>query len=244
MNSIVRALARRFRYRGAEAEFHSDRYLRHTQRRQEHLATLGLPLASRTVLEVGAGIGDHTSFFLDRGCTMVSTDGRQSNVDRMAKSFPGVDTRMLDLDAPTNDLAGSWEIVYCYGTLYHLARPAEALAFLAEHCSALLLLETCVSTGSEIALRRVSEARYMASQAISGQGCRPTRPWVFAELQRHFPYVYLPTTQPWHEEFPIDWSQSSSTSTDALTRSVFVASRSMLQNDLLVTDIPDRQCRA
>jgi hypothetical protein len=46
--------------------FHSARYLRHNQQRQEHLAILGLDLSEQTVLEHGARIGDHTSLFLDR----------------------------------------------------------------------------------------------------------------------------------------------------------------------------------
>ncbi len=45
------------------ASFATDDYRRHNSRRLEHLATLGLDLAGRKVLEVGAGIGDHTSFF-------------------------------------------------------------------------------------------------------------------------------------------------------------------------------------
>lgn len=44
----------------AERHFHSIFYLRHNARRQEHLATLGLDLGNKSVLEVGAGIGDHT----------------------------------------------------------------------------------------------------------------------------------------------------------------------------------------
>ena len=56
--------------------FRSDHYQRHNRRRQEHLATLELPIAGRSVLEVGAGIGDHTAFFTDRGCRVTATDGR------------------------------------------------------------------------------------------------------------------------------------------------------------------------
>jgi 2-polyprenyl-3-methyl-5-hydroxy-6-metoxy-1,4-benzoquinol methylase len=242
VTSNLRTLARRLRYRGAESDFHSDDYVRHTQRRQEHLATLDLPIAGRSVLEVGAGIGDHTSFFTDRECTVVSTDGRRSNVERITNRFPNIETGVLDLDSPNGDLQGSWEIVYCYGTLYHLARPAEAIAFLAGHCTGLLLLETCVSVGKEIRVYPAIESRHQASQAISGHGCRPTRSWVFAELQRHFPNVYIPITQPWHEEFPLDWRDFSATNT--LTRSVFVASRQPLENRLLGAEIPDQQLRA
>src|SRR5580704_12589348 len=52
--------------------FGSPWYQRHNQRRQEHLASLQLDLVSKSVLEVGAGVGDHTFYFLDRDCTVVS----------------------------------------------------------------------------------------------------------------------------------------------------------------------------
>ncbi len=63
-----------------ESVFHAHFYLRHNQRRQEHLASLGLPIAGASVLEVAAGIGDHTSFFLDRGCSVLSTEARQESL--------------------------------------------------------------------------------------------------------------------------------------------------------------------
>ena len=45
--------------------FKTDYYQRHNQRRLEHLSSLNLDIFSKTVIEVGAGIGDHTSFFVD-----------------------------------------------------------------------------------------------------------------------------------------------------------------------------------
>jgi len=57
--------------------FHSKHYLLHNEKRLAHLARLGLPIEpNMPVLEVGTGIGDHTSFFLDRGCVVTSTKGR------------------------------------------------------------------------------------------------------------------------------------------------------------------------
>ena len=61
------------------AYFRSPQYCRHNCRRQEHLATLGLELDSKSVLELGAGVGDHTTFFLDRGCTVTSVKPRIEN---------------------------------------------------------------------------------------------------------------------------------------------------------------------
>jgi hypothetical protein len=222
-------------------EFHSVAYLRHNQRRQEHLASLGLPLANRSVIEVGAGIGDHTSFFLDRNCEVVTSDGRPENLRLLQQRLPHVDARLLDLDQPEELLHERAEIVYCYGTLYHLRRPSEALAFLADRTSDLLLLETCVSVASGEHVNPVPEELRNPSQALTGHGCRPTRAWVRARLEEHFPFVYMTTTQPWHEEFPLTWSFDSPP--EYLTRAVFVASRRALESPQLTTSIPKTQTR-
>jgi SAM-dependent methyltransferase len=221
--------------------FNSWHYQRHTQRRQEHLASLGLHLAGRSVLEVGAGIGDHTSFFLDRGCLVLVTEARPENLKVVRERYPDLDVRRLDLDDPPSEFAPTVEVVYCYGTLYHLARPAEALAFLAERTSDLLLLETCVSLGDALELNRVREKKRDFSQALEGTGCRPTRPWVWAELEKHFPFVYVTVTQPWHEEFPLDWR--AAVGDDGLTRSVFVAAKRELALSTLSPRLLDQQTR-
>jgi SAM-dependent methyltransferase len=223
------------------AEFHTAEYSRHNQRRLEHLASLGLPIAGRSVLEVGAGLGDHTSFFLDRGCRVVVTDGRARHVAALRARFPQLKAAVLDLDKPDAAFGEAAEVVCCYGTLYHLARPQEALQFLSHCCTAMLLLETCVSGAGGDAINPICERAHSPSQSVSGQGCRPTRGWIRKELKRNFKYVYLPLTQPWHEEFPLDWTSQPA---DArLTRAVFIASREPITNPLLCETIPSRQIR-
>lgn len=222
-------------------DFHNWDYLRHNQRRQEHLASLELPLAGRTVLETGAGIGDHTTFFVDRGCRVVVTEARPENLAVLRGRFPAQTVEALDLDRPPGSFAHRCEVVYCYGTLYHLARPAEALAFLAEHCDDLFLLETWVSPADGESVDIVPEVQTMPSQSYSGHGSRPTRAWVRARLREHFPHVYLTTTQPWHEEFPVDWPAALGSRVP--TRAVFVASRTPLDNPVLTEEIPARQTR-
>lgn len=236
----LKTAARRVRPVAPRTEFHSDHYLRHNQRRLEHLATLDLPIANRSVLEVGAGIGDHTTFFLDRGCTVTITEGRDANLEVLRRRFSGKRVKRLDLDAPDESFTEVFDVVYCYGLLYHLARPAPAIAYLAARCSDLLLLETCVSPGLEVEQYPEEEAAHRPSQALSGTGCRPTRPWVLNELRRHFDHAYVTRTQPWHEEFPTDWTASPS---GRLTRAVFVAARRPLVSDLLSTEPLQQQER-
>jgi hypothetical protein len=223
------------------ARFHSAHYWHINQRRQEHLATLGLPIAGKSVLEVGAGIGDHTSFFLDRGCKVCVTEPRPENLRELRRALPGVEIRQLDLDAPDPGFDRKFDIVYNYGTLYHLRKPAEGIAYLAPRCAEFMLLETCVSVGEGLAVNLTDEARKAPSQAFGGTGCRPTRGWIVAELKRYFAFVYMTATQPWHAEFPIDWTVPAAP--DALTRAVFVASHGALTAPDLLTDIPLHQRR-
>jgi len=194
--------------------FRSPHYLRHNQRRQEHLASLGLDLANRFVLEVGAGIGDHTTFFLDRGCNVLSTEPRPENCNLFAfmmrssaASGYQAAARASLLPCAVEELdrhvAERFDVVYCYGLLYHVPDPALALDQVAARCADLLLLETAVSLGDAAAIRDVAEVASAATQAVTGQGVRPTRPWLLARLAAHFAHVYVPATQPAHEEFPL-----------------------------------------
>jgi FkbM family methyltransferase len=221
--------------------FHSFHYLRHNQRRLEHLASLRLDIADNSVLEVGAGIGDHTSFFLDRGCQVLITEARQENLEMLYLRYPEQEVRYLNLDNPPT-LNQLFDIIYCYGLLYHLEHPAEAIEFMSRCCEKMLLLETCVSFGSEELINSCQENSWSPSQSVSGQGCRPTRQWIYNQLKRYFDFVYLPMTQPNHEEFPIDWTSASS-SQAKYTRSIFIASRKPIDNELLVEDIPMQQRR-
>lgn len=230
--------------------FHAEHYLRHNQRRQEHLAMLGLDLAGKRVLEVGAGIGDHSAFFLDRGCRLTTSDARPENVAILQERFatrPEVSVMTIDLDAqPLVALADrNYSVVYCYGLLYHLCRPGDALRWMSDHCTGMLLLELCVSFGSGEAVNLVAEPQENPTQARSGAGGRPTRSWVVSQLRQHLAHVYLPTSQPWHEEFPVDWSEAAAATwpPGRLSRAVFVASRSPLNSSMLTTSLPMSQTR-
>jgi SAM-dependent methyltransferase len=225
-----------------ESVFWSPHYQRHNARRLEHLASLRIPVGGKTVLELGAGVGDHTHYFVDRGCRVTITEARAENLAILSRRYPGHDVRALDLERPVAVEGAPFDVVYAYGVLYHLDVPAEALAFMANACRGLLLLETCVSFGDEDAVNLVEEASLDPSQAISGTGCRPTRPWIFRRLRELFEHVYVTRTQPNHEEFPIDWNDRASARAP-FARSVFVAAREPLANPLLSDVLLTRQQR-
>lgn len=222
--------------------FHSNHYLRHNARRLEHLASLRIPVAGMRVLEVGAGIGDHSGYYLDRGCEMTITEARQENLSYIRRRYPGQSVEWLNLEQPVPISGAPFDVVHCYGLLYHLNNPEPALDYMSHHCRHLLFLETCVSFGNEKAINRVQEKQGDFTQAVSGQGCRPTRPWLFEILKSMFDYVYVPTTQPNHDEFPLDWTAPEK-HTASFSRAVFIASRQPLQNEWLSATLLDHQQR-
>src|SRR2546430_12858064 len=101
--------------------------------RMNHLASLDLPIDGKSVLEVGGGIGLLTGFFEQRGCTVLSTDARSDNVAEMKRRWPARHVATLDLERPDAIATfGSFDVAFCYGTLYHLATPEPALAALSQ----------------------------------------------------------------------------------------------------------------
>jgi 2-polyprenyl-3-methyl-5-hydroxy-6-metoxy-1,4-benzoquinol methylase len=206
--------------------------------RQAHLASLGLDLTRKQILEVGAGIGLHTPFFLERGCEVLVTDGNAENVGEIRRRLPNVPSALLDLeqDGPINHL-GVFDIVYCYGLLYHLRNPEVAIAKLASVCRGQLLLETVVGLGHypEVQLIRDFASN---NQAVSGIGCRPTRSWIMQTLARYFAHAYVTRTQPDYPDFTPDWIIPE---TRLIYRGVFVGSKYPLANPELLSELPDRQ---
>jgi hypothetical protein len=220
--------------------FLTHHYQRHTRRRLEHLASLGLSIAGSTVLEVGAGVGDHTDFYIDRGCHIVTSDARQDNIKVLRLKYPDIRVLHLDMDYPPGTFKEVFDIAHCYGLLYHLKHPDKALEFLSHCCRRMLILSTCVSYGDDDLLNPITENKNYALYSVRGSGCKPTRRWVYNQLKKHFEYVYLPITQPNHEEFPIDWSLPSKAKH---SRAVFIASRQKLNSSLLREEIPMKQIR-
>jgi SAM-dependent methyltransferase len=220
-------------------EFLSPDCQQHNIARLQHLESLGLSLERKSVLEVGAGFGDHTLFYLHRNCRVLPVEGRPRQAKRISERL-GIDAKVLDLDNEPEKLKdfGHFDIVHCYGLLYHLSDPGRLLTSLSQ-VSDCLLLETCVSRDDALRTNATPEDKYVPSQALHGEGCRPSRQWVFRTLKQLYPHVYATRTTPHHPDFPVDWSVRNGSSR-RLTRAIFVASHYPIDNTNLLTELPCR----
>ncbi|MEM9284262.1 MAG: FkbM family methyltransferase [Pseudomonadota bacterium] len=226
--------------------FHSDGYLADNKARLDHmrhlLRDIGFDPKSKNVLEIGAGIGDHTEFWRNLGANVTVTDARADNIAAVKKRFIDQYAFVLDLDHPDENVVDPHPVVYAYGVLEHLSNPGDALAYLASKCTDLLFIETRVSYGDQPEISFHEEPSDNPSQAISGRGCRPTRAWVFDKLKEHFPCVYQPSYQPVHDQFPTEW-ESKSAKPSHRVRTTFVASRRPLRAGSLFPYVLQRQTR-
>lgn len=232
--------------------FHGHRYLRSTFRRLEYLAALSLPIESRTVLEVGAGIGDFTSFFLDRDCRVTSVEPREENIAifraRYARDPLWEAGRLKIVQSTIADLLKNGvephDVVACLQVLNFSQNAESAIGVLASYTKDILLLETACDSGEGRDGDEIRSGETDASDpggSITGAAWLPTRQWVFNRLKPHFRYVYMALLQAQFDRFRLYWGRADASR--GHDRVVFVASRSPLDNPLLVDFVPTVQFR-
>lgn len=198
--------------------------------RLAHLERMQLPMDGRSVLEVGAGVGHLSQFFVARGCRVVATEAREANVERMKALYPTLDARLANVE---DDLTrfGRFDVVFCYGLLYHLENPVRALRNMAVVCDDLLLVETVITDADQPVLQLADET-LSNTQALRGIAHRPSPAYVALALNRiGFDHVYTPLEAPEHPDYRFDAKGDFAFSRDGyLLRQIFVASRQRLDD--------------
>jgi len=201
--------------------------------RIQHLDSLQLNFNNKTVLETGCGgRGDITKYLLSKNAIVTLNDYRKDNIMALLKSLNrNLDFNTWDLNKPFN-LDKKFDIIVCYGTLYHLNKPEEAIVNFANSCNEFLVLSTCTNGKNDDSINIISEHITMSNAAGDGLGCRPGRMFIYNTLSKNFKYTYLIKTQPRNNEFPLKFPANPSSN----ARNVFIGSHIKLESDLLVEE--------
>lgn len=214
--------------------FESDAAERINRARMGHLATLGLPLDGRRVLDVGAGIGKLARFFVERGCRVVCVEGRAENVAVIRERYSDVEAIVGDVQTDALKSHGTFDVVFCYGLLYHTENPLATLRNLASVCGDLMLIETIVCDFERPVAALDDESAGTWNQSLSPLAMRPSPAWVTMALSRLGFHVYMPRTVPDYEDYQFEWKNNGDHWRDEHPlRAVFVASRQALSNPAL-----------
>jgi FkbM family methyltransferase len=208
-----------------DARFINDARLR-------NLEGLGLPLDDKSVLDVGCGPGHLSVFFAERGCRVVCVDARPDNIERLRFLYPDRKAAVANVQFDSLSNLGVFDIVFCYGLLYHVEDPIGVLRNISACCGELLLLETVISDSDQPIVQLVDEPVDISNQAAGGFGCRPSPSFITMALSRMgFPFIYTPREKVAHPDFQFEPRNSAEWRRDGhLLRQVFVASRQRLDS--------------
>ena len=203
--------------------------------RMDHLAALRLPVAGKSVLDVGCGVGHLSGYFVEQGCRVDCVDARAENLERLRALYPGRPTHRLNVEFEPLAPLGRFDVVFCFGLLYHCENPIAALRNMASVCDGMLLLETVVTDHPRPVCQLVDEPPDISNQAVAGFGSRPSPAFVAMALSRMgFRYIYTTRTRPAFADFQVEWKGDAAWTRDGnLLRCVFIASRQPLDNPSL-----------
>ena len=209
-----------------ERVFDDDAADRINAARMDFIRRLPLALQGKRVLDVGAGVGHFARMYADCGARVVAIEGRADNVRLLQERHPDVEAHVGDIQDASVDGLGRFDVVHCFGLLYHLDSPVAALRRLERVCDDVLLLETMICDAADALAVLVDESRSV-NQALAGLGCRPSPSFLALALNRvGFRFVYGAATPPAHPDFQFEWRNDLSVSRDGSNlRCVFVASR-------------------
>lgn len=203
--------------------------------RMAFIRRLDLPMRGRRVLDVGAGVGHFCRLYESQGAVVVAVEGREDNVRELRRRFPRVEAHVGDVQEMDLTPLGRFDIVHCFGLLYHLDSPVAALRRLERVCGGVLLLETMVCDSARPLLVLADEMKAV-NQALGGIGCRPSPSFVAMALNRvGFGWVYGAVSPPDHPDFTFEWKDSLDISRDGRNlRCVFVAAHTPVESSALV----------
>jgi len=210
------------------------------QARIANLSTMGLTFRDKRVLDIGCGVGHLGARLAEMGANVVCVDGRESNIVSLRTRYPQLEAHVGNVESEDLSRFGRFQIVFCYGLLYHLENPLQSLRNMAAVCGEMLVLETIICD-HEMALVRVEDESTDVNQALGGIAGRPTPHYVVLALNRvGFPFVYAPVTPPEHEDFRFEWRNNLDCARDGHNlRCIFVASRTALNNSALISLLRD-----
>src|SRR5580698_6195742 len=154
----------------------------------------------------------------------------------MRELYPGLKSAVCDVQTEALFPLGVFDVVFCYGLLYHLESPVAALRNMAAVCKEMLLLETQVCD-HVLPILRMAQEDTSADQALTGLGGRPSPSYVTMVLRNvGFEHIYAPRIPPAHPEFLFRWKSTGTTGKQKHPiRCIFVASREKLPRESLVS---------
>ena len=158
-------------------------------------------LGLRSALDVGCGVGHFSALLRDLQLQVTAFDGRPENIAEARKRHAGVDFRVADAEEFASSSSGVFDLVLCFGLLYHLENPMRGMRNLRALTGKLLLLESMMVEDDQPFLLLLDEPAG-DDQSLRAVSCYPSEGAIIKMAYRAgFPHVYRFRQLPDHQDF-------------------------------------------
>src|SRR5438876_6172514 len=139
--------------------FDQPHYLRHIEARgaliRRIVPELKTVLRLTTALDAGCGPGFFTKLLSECDLDARGFDGRQVNIGQARERYPNIPFETQDIEDSSVAQLGVFDLVLCFGLLYHLESPLRAIRHLRSLTGKVLLLESmCIPAEEAVVLLR------------------------------------------------------------------------------------------
>jgi SAM-dependent methyltransferase len=165
------------------------------------LSELKDKLSLRTAIDVGCGFGYFSGLLDSLGLEVTAVDGREENVEECRRRFPKIPFHWCNVEDPAILRLGKFDLVLCFGLLYHLENPFLAIRHLRALATKLLLAESVIFPGSEPVMGLVEEG-HLEDQSLNYAAFYPTEACLTKTMYKAgFGSVYRVRKMPDHPDF-------------------------------------------
>jgi len=144
-----------------------------------------------SAVDVGCGLGDISGFLSRFGIPrVVGIDGRSENLVEAQKRHEDVVFKLADAEELPVEQLGSFDLVLCFGLLYHLESPLRVIRKLHALTGKVLMIESMCVPGDTPKLELLDECDGQ-NQGLNYLAFYPSEPCLVKMLTRAgFPFVY------------------------------------------------------
>ena len=108
---------------------------------EELLRDVGVQLQLKSAIDVGCGVGDFSKFLFDLGFRVLGVDGRKENAEEAGKRYSAIEFLSKDAEELEAGRLGTFDLVLCFGLLYHVENPFRVIRKLFSLTEKMLIIE-------------------------------------------------------------------------------------------------------
>ena len=155
----------------------------------------------KTAIDLGCGLGHYAEILHQSGLEVLAVDGRADNIEEAQRRFPHIKFQVLDAQDPALMLLGKFDLVFCFGLLYHLENPFRAIRSIAQLATKVTLIEGIVYPSPEPVMVLMDENAGL-DQGLNFMAFYPSEPCLMKMLQlAGLKHCYNPSDMPAHPEY-------------------------------------------